>query len=371
MERDRGVGIAESLQHADLVALQADDAGEHDVEEKGRDREEDRRRDDRHGAKLLELAGDEEVRDLVLAAIGAGAAIGPDQVVEPVDHLGLVGAARQLERDVVERAVEIEGVLDRLAAHPHHAEALVVREQAAGADGVDEFGRERGAADGDLLAAAVDDRREAVADGEMMGLGEGLVDHGLVVAARLGQGAGGEIKIVQDRRVVFGDRDDLPDHRLVETRNVAGDVIDDALIDRRDAGDFRDPVGQRDRRALQAREDVGETILAVEGIEGALQGMQHPERHHADRDAASHHQADRQHLALHVQKVAEKLAVEGADQHGQPLAAYHCNSCGETFVSLTRHLADGAVREGEHPVGHGGDGLVVGDHRGGGAELAC
>ena len=89
---DRAVFVAEGLEHGDLVALHAHQAREHEVEQEGGDAEEDRGQHRAGDAILRDLVGQEAVRDLILAAVGAEPAVGLEQAVEARDHLFLDGA---------------------------------------------------------------------------------------------------------------------------------------------------------------------------------------------------------------------------------------------------------------------------------------
>gem|GEM_PF-6876721 len=106
---DRGGRVAEGLEDGDLVALQRAQPADHDVEQDGRHAEEDGREDRRRRLQLLEFLQEEAVGELVLARVGAGAAIGGQHAVDAVDHVLLLRAARQRRGDVVERPLHVVG----------------------------------------------------------------------------------------------------------------------------------------------------------------------------------------------------------------------------------------------------------------------
>ena len=93
MDGDFHVRVTQRLEEADLAAFQRDDAAQHHVHEEGADPEEDGRQDEGGGAELRDLGVEEGVRLLFGAVVGAEAAVGLKEVVEPVDHGRRVGAA--------------------------------------------------------------------------------------------------------------------------------------------------------------------------------------------------------------------------------------------------------------------------------------
>ena len=181
---DFEVRVAERLERRDLLPLAVDRARHDHVDQKRRHAQEDRRREQPHVLVLVDLVLDELVRDLVLAVVGAQAAVGFDQLVDPLDDVGDVGAAHQRDRQVVERAVQVVGHRQRLFVHPQHAEVAVVGHHVARLDLVDVLGRQHDADDPQLLHPAVDDRGDVVADSQVVGVDERLAGQHFVVAAR-------------------------------------------------------------------------------------------------------------------------------------------------------------------------------------------
>ena len=278
----------------------------HAQEDRGHDRAED--------AVLLDLVRQEAVRDLVAATVGAESAVRVEQTVDAVDHVELARAGRELERDVVEGAVEIEGRAQRVAVHPEHAEALVVGKQVRALDLVDVLGRDPDPDDAQRLPAPVQHGAQPIADFELVGVGEGLAGDHLVRAARLDPATATQMHVVQDRRAQCRDRHEPAGRGLGQSRNVERHLRDDARLDGRDARDRRQRRSQRLRRALERGEDVGEAILGVvRGLRLEQRLVADPERH--DRgDAAGDDQRDRDGLAAQMPEVAQQLAVEGPHQ---------------------------------------------------------
>ena len=220
--------------------------------------EEDRRQHRHHVGELVDLAHQEPVRDLILARVGADAAVGREQRIELGDHRLGRGAAQEREREVVEGAVEIVGGGQRLASHAEHAEALLVGHQRAGRHRVDVLGRERQADHRERALLAVDQRVELRAGAEAVRVGEGLREHHLVGPVRRDQPPAPQEEPVQQRLAVLGDRDDAADHRLLEAGDVEQREARDARLDRAHARDLGDAAHEAFGRALQRREDVGE-----------------------------------------------------------------------------------------------------------------
>jgi hypothetical protein len=156
MQTDRQVAVTEGLERGDLFALQADQAADDHVQQECRDTEKDHRKNRGGGLLLLQFFAQKAARQLVLARVGADAAVRLQQFVEAVDDILLVAAPDQGQRDIVERAIHVIGGRQRLMSHPHHAVTWVVGEQRAGRDLVDVFRRHRQRDDVERLAPPVD-----------------------------------------------------------------------------------------------------------------------------------------------------------------------------------------------------------------------
>ena len=155
-----------------------------------------------------------------LAAVRAEPAVALEQPVEARDHLGLESRpAVRRQRHVVEGALHVEGRAERVAAHPQHAEAPVVGEQARRPGS---RRRTRARARCRRCAAAASGRCSTAPrvspTRESVRAGEGLADQHLVAAARLEPAPAAQVQVVQDRDAPLGDRDQPPGRGLGEAR---------------------------------------------------------------------------------------------------------------------------------------------------------
>ena len=132
---DRAVAVAEGLQHGDLVALDARSGATSTMLSRkaatprkiaGITRAED--------AVLGDLVGDEAMRDLVVAPVGAEPAVALEQPVEPREHLRLGRARVRAASDTSLKAPSMSKAGPRASRlDPEHAEAPVVGEDARAA----------------------------------------------------------------------------------------------------------------------------------------------------------------------------------------------------------------------------------------------
>ena len=128
MPADLEVGIAEGFQSCDLLALEREDTAQGDVEQEGRDGQENRRRDCAHGAQALDLVRDIARRQLLAPRVGTASAVGFEQAVDLADNLLSIGARGEQEVEIVEGALHVGSRLELPPRHPEHAEAFIVRE---------------------------------------------------------------------------------------------------------------------------------------------------------------------------------------------------------------------------------------------------
>src|SRR5688500_13143978 len=154
--------VAERLQRGDLRALEGQRPRQRDVQDEGRDGEEDGRRDDAEGLELPQLIVEHPGGYLDGPRYRAKAAVGLEQRVEPGDDVGGVDPSRGRDGDVIEAPFHVEGRGEGASAHPEDPELPLVREDRAWTDRVDVFGRQRNPDDRQPAAAAVDDRRDTV-----------------------------------------------------------------------------------------------------------------------------------------------------------------------------------------------------------------
>ena len=130
---------------------------------------------------------------------------------------------------------------------------LVPHGDQARADGEDVLRGQRHADDLEAHAAAVHDGRHEVARSDLVGLREGLVDEHLAGAAGLGQPTLAKVQVVQQGAAAIRDRHEPPQRGLGEARDVEHHVLDDARIDRADAGESaRDAATDKGARSHRA-----------------------------------------------------------------------------------------------------------------------
>ncbi len=266
MAADGQGGIAEGLEDRDLLALQGDEPADHDVEQEGRHAEENRREDRRRRLQLLEFLGQETVGELVLARIGARAAIGGEDAVDAVDYLLRVRAVLQGQGDVVERARHVVGGAERVAPHPEHAVALEVREHRAGRDLVHVFRRHGHAHHGERLALAVDDRGDLVARFEPVRFGESVGEHHLVAAVGFDMAATFHMDAVEPGRAAVRHRKQQAGDRVGKALYLELDAGAHAGFQAVDARHFAQALGHRFRCALENGEHFGEAVFGVEAV---------------------------------------------------------------------------------------------------------
>lgn len=306
------VAVAEGLHQADLAAIGGDQAAQHHVAEEGGHRQEDGRQDGRHGLLHVDLVHQEPVGDLLGPGDGAGAAVAFQQLVEAFDHILRIGAVEQTQAEIVEGAVEIVGRLQRLAADPHDAEAVVVGHQGAGSDGVDILRREGDADHGEGAQVAVHQCLEAVAGLHAVGVGEGLAQHHLIRMAGAYQAAFPQHQLIEARLSALRDGDQLADHRLLEALDGESGEILDPMVDGAHPGDGADLLDQPLRRPLDAGEDLAEALPLVVGFGGLGQGLQGGEGHHQHRHPGGDDDRDGQHLPPQLPEIANQLFVQRA-----------------------------------------------------------
>ena len=193
--------------------------------------------------------------------------------------------------------------------HPEDAEPRIVRDQLAGTDAVDVFGRQRDADDLELAPAAVDDRADAVAGAEVAGERERFADEHFIRAPRRRQASPAKEQIVQHRPGRHLDADQPPARRLGEIRNVQRHVDDDPRVGAGDAGNLRDAIAKVHRRARQPGEHVGESVPVVIGLLREPERVKRAQVHDEHRHAGADHHADRRRLPFQGPHVTQELTV--------------------------------------------------------------
>ena len=99
VDRDTAVSITERLQKADLLALECNEPGEREIDEKSGHQQEDRRQRAAHVVEHVELVIEPRVGRLVLASIRRTAPVRLENYVEPLDDILFRGVAEELEAD--------------------------------------------------------------------------------------------------------------------------------------------------------------------------------------------------------------------------------------------------------------------------------
>ena len=296
-----------------MLALQAGEPRHHDVEQKRGHGQENRRCQQADGFEALDVAFEQQVRELILARKCAEPAVPIEQSIDAKDHFLDRRVALQAESDVVERAVHVVGVGERFVFHPEDAEMLRIGQHVARLDLKHVFRRERDADDLQRLALAVDNRHDRIADVHAVFFDECFAGEHFVVAAERKLPTAADVDLVEGRLARHRQRDQLSDRGLVQPRHIERHTFDDPRLQLGNAGHFVESVDDRVRRPLHAGKHFRETISLVERGPRDFQRMQDgtriDERGHAGRD----HQRDRKHLSLHQRHVAEQLAIEGAD----------------------------------------------------------
>ena len=189
-------GVAESLHLRDLLALQPHEAGEHRIHHEGGDAQKDHRIGQREHADHFQLIIEPFRTGMVRSRVAALAAKGLQHAVQLLDHRFCRRAGREVDAQIIEGTVEIEGHGDGALVHPEDAKAFVIRERLSAACLKHEFRRKRDAAEPQFLAPAIDHGDDAVAYAELVRDGEGFAHHGLIARVRAGQAAFAEEKLV-------------------------------------------------------------------------------------------------------------------------------------------------------------------------------
>ncbi len=258
------------------------------------------------------------------------AAVAIEQAVHFVDDPLGIGAAQQAGRDLVERALEVVGGLQRLAAHPQHAVAMIVRHQCARAHRVDVLRGQRHADHHEVAPAPAHDGTHVIARAELVREREGLRQHDFVRLARLRVAPCAQRQPVEERFAVLRHGHQLAHDGFVEACHVEHRAAHHARLDGLDAIDRRDALRQAGGRALDLREHVGEPIALVVGGRRVPQRLERRQGHDQQADAGRNDESDRKDLSPQAPEVAQQLAIEGVQPHGvttparAPVGAARC-----------------------------------------------
>ena len=157
--------VAERLQGGDLFALRVDRPAHDDVQQEGRDADEDGGKYFRTGLELLEFLVQQPVGYLVLAAVGAESAVAlHDPDPRRAGRRSTSASGWRVRTHAVERPVHVVGLAEGLAAHPENAVVLEIRAHRLRLHQQHELRREGDAGDRQPLPFAVDDRRKGIAE---------------------------------------------------------------------------------------------------------------------------------------------------------------------------------------------------------------
>ena len=230
-------------------------------------------------------------------------------------------AGREGEREIVERAIEIERRRDFLVRHPEGAVGAIVRQRRAGARLKDNLRRQHDSGDSEFLAPTVEQQREVVAGMELVGFRKRFAHEHLAAAARREPASRAQEEAVQLRRAEIRQRTHLAAGRFVEARQIERDLHRDAGLRRSHAGHFRQLRREGVRGALQMRKHFGEAMRLVIFLPRAFQRKDQAARHDQHRQAAGHDERDRDHLTLHPVQVAQQLAIKVREHHQFKLLA--------------------------------------------------
>ena len=228
-------------------------------------------------------------------------------LIDVRDDGGSRRAGRDAYDDVVEGAVHVERLGERLPTHPEHSGTAVVGEQLSSTQEVDELRRDRDPDDREPLVAAVDHRVERVSRPETVRIGEWLADDRLVASLR--EAATPEVQAVERGLGIVRQRDETPGARVAVAGHAQIGVVDHPALHRGDARDRGDLAGDCSR-AFQRREDVAEAMRVVVRVAGAPQGRDGRTGHHERRDAGGHDEHDRQQRRPVKPDVPRCLSVE-------------------------------------------------------------
>ena len=163
MRRHLRRAVAKGLENGDLVALHADQALEHHIEEEGGDGEENGREHPGQVRQLVEFLVQHAVRHLLHAVGGAGGAIAGEEAVNGGDDCLRIRAGGKAERRLVERALHVERGGKRPLRQPQHGVAQIIREHRARADEIQMLGGSRRADNRKALLSPINNRLQRIA----------------------------------------------------------------------------------------------------------------------------------------------------------------------------------------------------------------
>ncbi len=143
------------------------------------------------------------------------------------------------------------------------------------------------------------------------------IDRHLVGAAGFRQPAPADEQVIDRDIAAGGNRDQEPGRRLAEALDIEERRLDDPRLDRGDAIDGGDLIGNALRCPDGGSENVAELVALVVGGAGFLKRTMGADGQNEGSDAAGHDQGDGERLGPQPAKIAEELDVEGSHRAHQ------------------------------------------------------
>ena len=307
---DNPVRIAERLQNADLVPLQADQPSHDHVQQERRHAQEDDGEDRRERPQLPELLAQVAVGQLIVPRVRPQPAVWGKNRVDAI-HRVLAGSARsQCRAEVVERPLQPGRRGQRFPPHPEDAVPLRVREDLAGAHFVHVFRGQADPDDAERFPLAVDHRSDPVPGPQPVRLRERLARDDLVVPSRGHVAPLPKMQRVQCRLARVRNGDQEPADRLREPRYVDVRPRRDARLHAVHPGER--PHGFRGalRGALQGDEQLREPEIPIENGPGLAKGVEGAHGDDVGGHAADDDHRDGEGLPLHPPQIPKQLSAQ-------------------------------------------------------------
>ena len=299
MRRHLRRAVAKGLENGDLVALHADQALEHHIEEEGGDGEENGREHPGQVRQLVEFLVQHAVRYLLHAVGRAGGAVAGEEAVNGGDDRLRVRTGGEAERHLIERAFHIERSGKRPLRQPQHGVAQIIREHRAGADEIQMLGGTCRADDGKALLSPVNNRLQRIARLQTMRLRKRRADEHLARRPRRGQAAALQKQAVLPWRAIIRQRLHPRLRRFGKTVQRQLRARHQPRLHLGNARNLGQPRQHCLRHTLRLHPNLRKACLAVEGIAGIAQRQERRLRHHQHGDAGGYHQGNGERLAAH------------------------------------------------------------------------
>ena len=258
--------VAKGFEDGDLVALHADQALEHHIEEKGGDGEENGREHPGQGCQLAEFLVQHAVRHLLHAVGRAGRAIAGEEAVNGGDDRLRVRTGGEAERRLIERAFHIERSGKRPLRQPQHGVAQIIREHRAGADEIQMLGGTCRADNRKTLLSPVNNRLQRVARLQAVRFGKRRADEHLARRPRRRQAAALQQQAVLPRDAIIRQRLHPRLGRFGKALQRQFRAGYQPRFNFGNAGYFGEPRQHGLRHTLRLHPDFGKARLAVKRI---------------------------------------------------------------------------------------------------------